>query len=164
MPDFHPENPNDADTLTMKLGSSKVSGRMDDVEIAVLLCDVCDEEFDSIQTVDSGKKTLSRYRNCKKKAELSTAAIFRHLTKPNSRLYIRNTVSSHVPSQIFAIRKQVYEPETAANSIELKKGEYHDYHVYLCATRYTIQPGQQPCPCHRNRRSGQLPDPQDIFD
>ena len=29
--DFHPENQNDADTLTMKLGSSKVSGRMDDV-------------------------------------------------------------------------------------------------------------------------------------
>ena len=34
-----------------------------------------------------------------------------------------------------------YEPETAANSIELKKGEYHDYHVYLCATRYTVEPG-----------------------
>ena len=50
--DFHPENRNDADTLTMKLGNSKISGKMDDVEVAVLLCDVCDEEFDSIQTVD----------------------------------------------------------------------------------------------------------------
>ena len=34
-----------------------------------------------------------------------------------------------------------YEPETATNSIELKKGEYHDYHIYLNATRYTVQPG-----------------------
>ena len=50
--DFDPENRNDVDTLTMQLGNSKVSGKMDDVEIAVLLCDVCDEEFDSIQTVD----------------------------------------------------------------------------------------------------------------
>ena len=34
-----------------------------------------------------------------------------------------------------------YEPETAQNSIELKKGEYHDYHIYLNATRYTVEPG-----------------------
>ena len=25
--------------------------------------------------------------------------------------------------------------------IELKKGEYHDYHIYLNATRYTVEPG-----------------------
>ena len=36
-----------------------------------------------------------------------------------------------------------YEPETAANSIELRKGEYHDYHVYLNATRYTVEPGHR---------------------
>ena len=42
----------------MQLGSSKVSGRMDDVEIAVLLCDVCDEEFDSIQTVDPERNII----------------------------------------------------------------------------------------------------------
>ena len=35
--DFDPENRNDVDTLTMQLGNSKVSGKMDDVEIAVLL-------------------------------------------------------------------------------------------------------------------------------
>ena len=56
--DFNPENRNDVDTLTMQLGSSKVSGRMDDVEIAVLLCDVCDEEFDSIQTVDPERNII----------------------------------------------------------------------------------------------------------
>ena len=46
-----------------------------------------------------------------------------------------------MPSQDLCNPEAGYEPETAANSIELKKGEYHDYHVYLCATRYTIQPG-----------------------
>ena len=39
--------------------------------------------------------------------------------------------------QTFAI----HEPETAVNSIELKKGEYHEYNIYLNATRYTVKPG-----------------------
>lgn len=36
-----------------------------------------------------------------------------------------------------------YDPETAAESIDLKKGEYHDYHIYMNATRYTLQPGHR---------------------
>ena len=56
--DFHPENRNDVDTLTMKLGASRISGRMDDVEIAILLCDVCDTEFDSIQTTDPERNII----------------------------------------------------------------------------------------------------------
>ena len=32
---------------------------------------------------------------------------------------------------------------TEPNSIELVKGEYHDYHVYLNATRYTVEPGHR---------------------
>ena len=36
-----------------------------------------------------------------------------------------------------------YEPETATNSIKLKKGEYHNYHIYLNATRYTVEPGHR---------------------
>ena len=28
-----------------------------------------------------------------------------------------------------------------SGEIELKKGEYHDYNIYLNATRYTVQPG-----------------------
>ena len=52
------KNRNDADILTMKLGSSGVSGKMDDVEITVLLCDVCDEKFDSIQTVDPERNII----------------------------------------------------------------------------------------------------------
>lgn len=34
-----------------------------------------------------------------------------------------------------------YDPVTATNSIKLKKGEYHDYHVFLNAARYTVEAG-----------------------
>ena len=67
--DFHPENRNDVDTLTMKLGDSSISGKMDDVEVALLLCDVCDEKFrqhpecGSGKKYDSGRKSESRWRD-----------------------------------------------------------------------------------------------------
>ncbi len=137
--DFHPENRNDVDTLTMKLGASRISGRMDDVEIAVLLCDVCDTKFDSIQTTDPERNIIpvttvkeggiinggdlpafdeAEFTTVHKKYRVITRA-FADLCNPEAG----------------------YEPETAANSIELKKGEYHDYHIYLNATRYTVEPG-----------------------
>ena len=137
--DFHPENRNDVDTLTMKLGASRISGRMDDVEIAVLLCDVCDTEFDSIQTTDPERNIIpvttvkeggiinggdlpafdeAEFTTVHKKYRVITRA-FADLCNPEAG----------------------YEPETAANCIELKKGEYHDYHIYLNATRYTVEPG-----------------------
>ena len=137
--DFHPENRNDVDTLTMKLGASRISGRMDDVEIAVLLCDVCNTEFDSIQTTDPERNIIpvttvkeggivnggdlpafdeAEFTTVHKKYRVITRA-FADLCNPEAG----------------------YEPETAANSIELKKGEYHDYHIYLNATRYTVEPG-----------------------
>lgn len=137
--DFHPENRNDVDTLTMKLGDSKISGRMDDIEISVLLCDVCDEEFDSIQTVDPERNIVpvvtvkeggiinggdlpafdeAEFSTVHKKYRVITRA-FADLCNPDAG----------------------YEPETAANSISLCKGEYHNYHIYLNATRYTVQPG-----------------------
>ena len=139
--DFNPENRNDVDTLTMQLGSSKVSGRMDDVEIAVLLCDVCDEAFDSIQTTDP-ERNIIPVKTVKKggiinggdlppfdEAEFSTV-------HKNYRVITRAFADLCNPGA-------GYEPETAADSIELKKGEYHDYHVYLCATRYTVEPGHR---------------------
>lgn len=137
--DFHPENRNDVDTLTMKLGASRISGRMDDVEIAVLLCDVCDTEFDSIQTTDPERNIIpvttvkeggiinggdlpafdeAEFTTVHKKYRVITRA-FADLCNPEAG----------------------YEPETATNSIELKKGEYHDYHIFLNATRYTVEPG-----------------------
>lgn len=156
--DFDPENRNDVDTLTMQLGASKVSGKMDDVEIAVLLCDVCDEEFDSIQTVDPERNIVpvttvkeggimnggdlpafdeAEFNTVHKKYRVITRA-FADLCNPEARLMRRRqhrTVSS------------------------LKKANIMITAVYLNATRYTVEPGAQTCSSCCNRRSGELPDP-----
>ena len=137
--DFDPENRNDVDTLTMQLGNSKVSGKMDDVEIAVLLCDVCDEEFDSIQTVDPE-------RNIVPVTTVKEGGIINGGDLPAFDEAEFNTVHKkyRVITRAFADLcnpEAGYAPETAQNSIELKKGEYHDYHIYLNATRYTVEPG-----------------------
>ena len=137
--DFDPENRYDVDTLTMQLGNSKVSGKMDDVEIAVLLCDVCDEEFDSIQTVDPE-------RNIVPVTTVKEGGIINGGDLPAFDEAEFNTVHKkyRVITRAFADLcnpEAGYAPETAQNSIELKKGEYHDYHIYLNATRYTVEPG-----------------------
>ena len=137
--DFNPENRNDVDTLTMKLGSSKVSGKMDDVEVALLLCDVCDKEFDSIQTVDPE-------RNIIPVVTIKEGGIINGGDLPAFNEAEFSTVHKNyrVITRAFADLcnpEAGYEPETATNSIELKKGEYHDYHIYLNATRYTVEPG-----------------------
>lgn len=139
--DFDPENRNDVDTLTMQLGNSKVSGKMDDVEIAVLLCDVCDEEFDSIQTVDPE-------RNIVPVTTVKEGGIMNGGDLPAFDEAEFNTVHKkyRVITRAFADLcnpEAGYAPETAQNSIELKKGEYHDYAVYLNATRYTVEPGHR---------------------
>lgn len=139
--DFDLENRNDVDTLTMQLGNSKVSGKMDDVEIAVLLCDVCDEEFDSIQTVDPE-------RNIVPVTTVKEGGIINGGDLPAFDEAEFNTVHKkyRVITRAFADLcnpEAGYAPETAQNSIELKKGEYHDYSVYLNATRYTVEPGHR---------------------
>ncbi len=137
--DFHPENPNDVDTLTMQLGCSKISGRMDDVEIAVLLCDVCEEPFDSIQTTDP-ERNIIPVKTVKEGGIINggdlpsfNQAEFETVHK-NYRVITRAFADLCNPSA-------GYEPETAKDSIALKHGEYHDYHIYLNATRYTLEPG-----------------------
>lgn len=139
--DFDPENRNDVDTLTMQLGNSKVSGKMDDVEIAVLLCDICDEEFDSIQTVDPE-------RNIVPVTTVKEGGIMNGGDLPAFDEAEFNTVHKkyRVITRAFADLcnpEAGYAPETAQNSIELKKGEYHDYSVYLNATRYIVEPGHR---------------------
>ena len=139
--DFDPENRNDVDTLTMQLGNSKVSSKMDDVEIAVLLCDVCDEDFDSIQTVDPE-------RNIVPVTTVKEGGIMNGGDLPAFDEAEFNTVHKkyRVITRAFADLcnpEAGYAPETAQNSIELKKGEYHDYSVYLNATRYTVEPGHR---------------------
>lgn len=137
--DFEPENRNDADTLTLKLGSSKESGKMDDVKVTLLLCDVCDEEFDSIQTVDP-------QRNIIPVVTVKEGGIVNGGDLPAFDEAEFETVHKKycVITRAFADLcnpEAGYEPITAANSIELKKGEYHDYHVFLNAARYTVEPG-----------------------
>lgn len=139
--DFDPENRNDVDTMTMQLGNSKISGKMDDVEIAILLCDVCDEEFDSIQTVDPE-------RNVVPTVTVKEGGIINGGDLPAFDQAEFSTVHKkyRVITRAFADLcnpEAGYEPETAEKSIKLKKGEYHDYHVYLNATRYTVQPGHR---------------------
>lgn len=138
---FNPENRNDADMLTMKLGSSEISGKMDDVKITVLLCDVCDEKFDSIQTVDPE-------RNIIPVVTVKENGIVNGGDLPAFNEVEFSTVHKNyrVITRAFADLcnpEAGYEPETATNSIKLKKGEYHNYHVYLNATRYTVEPGHR---------------------
>lgn len=139
--DFNPENRNDVDTLTMKLGNSKISGKMDDVEIAVLLCDVCDDAFDSIQTVDP-ERNIVPVETVKEGGIINggdlpafNEAEFKTVHK-NYRVITRAFADLCNP-------EAGYEPETADKSITLAKGEYHDYHVYMNATRYTVEPGHR---------------------
>ena len=137
--DFHPENRNDADTLTMKLGMHEISGRMDDVKLTLLLCDVCDEEFDSIQSVDPQRNTIPV--NVVKEGAILNGG---DLPAFNEAEFATVHKKYRVITRAFADLcnpEAGYEPETAQNSIELKKGEYHDYHIYLNATRYTVEPG-----------------------
>lgn len=139
--DFDPENRNDVDTLTMKLGDSKISGKMDDVEIAVLLCDVCEEEFDSIQTVDPERNVIPV-------VTVKEGGIINGGDLPAFNQAEFTTVHKkyRVITRAFADLcnpEAGYEPETAEKSIRLVKGEYHDYHVYLNATRYTLEPGHR---------------------
>ena len=137
--DFNPVNSNDADTLTMKLGMHEMSGRMDDVKLTLLLCDVCDEEFDSIQSVDLQRNTIPV--NVVKEGGIISGG---EVPAWNEAEFATVHKKYRVITRAFADLcnpEAGYEPETAQNSIELKKGEYHDYHIYLNATRYTVEPG-----------------------
>ena len=137
--DFNPVNSNDADTLTMKLGMHEMSGRMDDVKLTLLLCDVCDEEFDSIQSVDPQRNTIPV--NVVKEGGIISGG---EVPAWNEAEFATVHKKYRVITRAFADLcnpEAGYEPETAQNSIELKNGEYHDYHIYLNATRYTVEPG-----------------------
>ena len=137
--DFNPVNSNDADTLTMKLGMHEMSGHMDDVKLTLLLCDVCDEEFDSIQSIDPQRNTLPV--NVVKEGGIISGG---EVPAWNEAEFATVHKKYRVITRAFADLcnpEAGYEPETAQNSIELKKGEYHDYHIYLNATRYTVEPG-----------------------
>lgn len=139
--DFCPENRNDADSLTMKLGNSKVSGKMDDVKVSLLLCDICQDDFDSIQTVDP-ERNLIPVETVKEGGVINGGdlpafdeACFKTVHK-NYCVITRAYADLCNPDA-------GYEPETADRAITLREGQYHDYHIYMNATRYTVQPGHR---------------------
>lgn len=53
---FEGENVNDADALTFNLGTA--SGKMDDIKLTLLLCDVSDEPFNSVRTTDPERNVI----------------------------------------------------------------------------------------------------------
>ena len=139
--DFDPENRNDADTLTMKLGCSKESGKMDNVEINVLLVDVCDDKFDSIHLSDPERNIVPT-----KLVKEDGLVLGGDLAPLELREFETVNKNYCVITHAFADLcnpESGYEPETSANSITLEKGDYHDYHVYLNAARYTVEPGHR---------------------
>ena len=138
---LNPENPNNADSLTMKLGDSKATGRMDDVKLVAMLYDVCDEKFDSIQAVDPE-------RNIIPVVTVKEGGIINGGDLPAFNLCEYETSNKNycIVGRAYADLcnpEAGYEPETAINSIELKKGEYHEYNIYITPNRYTFKPGHR---------------------
>ena len=137
--DFNEENINDADKLSFAL--STYAGRMDDIKMTVLLCDLADEEFDSIQTTDPE-------RNVVPQRTVSTGSL--PLGGSLAPLDIHEFETQHKTWNVIT-RAYIdlcnpdagYEPETAAASIELVPGQAHEYHAYLNAARYTVAPGHR---------------------
>lgn len=136
---FEGENVNDADALTFNLGTA--SGKMDDIKLTLLLCDVSDEPFNSVRTTDPERNVIPV--NVVEKDAIDNGPGLEKFDrvefdeKPaNYRIITRAYMDLCNPSS-------AYEPETAAESIQLVPGDFHDYHCYLNATRYTVQKGHR---------------------
>lgn len=136
---FGGENANDADKLSFALGTS--AGKMDDVKMTVLLCDIAEEEFDSIQTTDAERNVVP-VRNINEGGLVMGGGL--------DALDVREFETQHRSWNVITRAyidlcnpDSAYEPETSADSVELKTGEAHDYHVYLNAARYTVVPGHR---------------------
>ncbi len=139
--DFCPENRNDADSLTMKLGNSKVSGKMDDVKVSLLLCDICQDDFDSIQTVDP-ERNLIPVETIKEGGVINGGDLPAFDEARFKTVHKNYCVITRAYADL-CNPDAGYEPETADQAITLREGQYHDYHIYMNATRYTVQPGHR---------------------
>ena len=147
---FEPENINDADRLSFELGSA--SGKMDDVKLTVLLCDVADEEFPSIQTVDPERNVIPVV--VRNKAGLRSVR-FRN-REPE---VLRHHPGVHRPVQ---------------SGIRLCTGDFREQHPAGSGGKALLQrilesgqihrgSGTPSGSGHRNRGSGELLDSQKIF-
>lgn len=136
---FHPTNPNDADVVSITTPTA--AGKMDDIKLTFLLCDLSDEPFENIASSDPQRNIVPVHvaEGGEKALTLGGA-----LAPLDIRDFDTVSTTYNVISRAFidlCNPESSYDPTTAANSIELTIGEYHDYQVYLNATRYTLAPG-----------------------
>ena len=114
---------------------------MDDVKLTVLLCDVADEEFPSIQTVDPERNVIPVVVRNK-------GGIHNGGDLPDFDQSVFETVNRKycVITRAYidlCNPESGYAPETSENSIELVPGEKHSYNVYLNPARYTVEAGHR---------------------
>lgn len=89
---------------------------MDDIEIAVLLCDVCDEEFDSIQTVDPERNVIPVVTV--KEGGIVNGGDLPAFNEAEFATVHKNIVLLHVRLRIFVIRRRDMsqrQPQTVLN-------------------------------------------------
>ena len=136
---YHGVNAHDADKLTFSIGTS--SGKQDDLKLTLLLCDVCDEEFESISATDPTRNVIP-------------VDVVREKEFPNGgELPALDEGEFALSSKKYNVITRAYmdlcnpgagyDPVTASDGIELVKGEYHNYQVFLNATRYTLAKGHR---------------------
>ena len=136
---YHAVNAHDADSLTFSLGTS--SGQQDDLKLTVLLVDLADEPFPSIFAEDPQRNVIQ------------TDVVRQGAFEIGGGLKPLDEVEFRTEERKYSVITRAYidlcnpgsgyEPETAADGIRLEKGEFHDYHVYLNAARYTAAPGHR---------------------
>ena len=136
---FNGTNINDADTLTMKTGTD--SGHMEDVKMTVMLCDVCDTPFNSLHA-DDPERNVIRHKVLNKGVIENGGGLpafdeiaFEETLSP-FKVITRSYIDLCNPASGYA-------SETSKESITLKKGEFHKYHIFLNPQRYTVKPGHR---------------------
>jgi X-Pro dipeptidyl-peptidase len=137
--DFSLENVNDADKLSFALTSS--ADRMDDIKLTVLLCDLANEEFDSIQTTDPERNVVPTVTVSEGSLPLGGSLPALDIKEFQAQHRTWNVITRAYLD--LCNPDSGYEPETAASSITLIPGEAHEYHAYLNAARYTVAPGHR---------------------
>lgn len=137
--EYHAENAHDADKLTFSIGTS--SGKQDDLKLTLLLCDVCDEEFESISATDPTRNVIPvdvvREKGFPNGGELPAL---------DEGEFVLSSKKYNVITRAYMDLCNPgagYDPVTASDGIELVKGEYHNYQVFLNATRYTLAKGHR---------------------
>lgn len=136
---FHAQSAGDADRKTEALW--RLSGREDDVKLTLLIADLSEEETQHIAAVNSGRDEvpviLEEEKGIPQGGGLKNLDLYRFETLPRRyRGISRSCMDLCNPGA-------GDEPESASASIELVKGVYHTYTVFMNPTRYTLPAGHR---------------------